>query len=269
MNNKKFFITEEDVNRIKDLYNINEQPTSKELADLRVARYRGGGEGTQGDRDVVTSEFKDIVKDFTVPGGMFLNGIDKIDTNSPEYKEGLDKIKSVLVNTNGKIDIGVKGGASKVGSSSGYDNEALANRRRDNFIKAIKNSLGSLSNRINFIPENGVVGDATEKNSPKANSQQFVKITYPDKVSIYNQKLEMGKESTDVAMGRLGDRKLRDNIIPIPDPEKKGNPYMIVKVYYRKGEKDSYKKKILDATGSPARELLNYQDAKNCGLRFE
>ena len=138
---KRFILTEDDVNQIRGLYNINEQrmPTADELKRLKTAQYRGGGEGTQGDRDIVTGEFKDILKDLTIPSGMFLNGVDKIDTNSTEYKDALNKIKNVLNKTKGSITIGVQGGASAVGSDRGYNNQALANRRRDNFITAIKN----------------------------------------------------------------------------------------------------------------------------------
>jgi hypothetical protein len=243
---------------------VNEQPTARDLENIKAARYRGGGEGTQGDRDKVTGGFKDIIQDFTIPSGMFLNGVDKIDTNSPEFKDAFNKIKNVIKSTTGNVDIQVQGGASAVRSSRGYDNKALANRRRDNFINSIKASLGNLSDRINFISKEGQVGKSTTKNSPEANAEQFVKITYPDKVGIYNQKLTIGPESTDVAQGRLGGKDKSG----IPNPEEKGNPYMIVKIYYRKGEKETYKRKILDATGSPVRELIDYGAAKDCNLRF-
>lgn len=262
---KKFVLTEEDIKQIKVLYNINEQVSTREIENTKVAKYRGGGEGTQGDRDKVTGGYREVVQDFKIPGGMFLNGVDKIDTNSKEFRDALNKIKNVVATTTGgKVDIEVQGGASAVGSARGYDNKALANRRRDNFINAIETSLGNLSNNFNFISKEGEVGKSTVKNSPEANAEQFVKITYPDKVSVYQQKLTIGPESTDVAQGGL---KGRDGM-PIPDPEKKGNPYMIVKIFYRKGEKETYKKNILDATGSPVRELINYNAVKDCDLRF-
>ena len=256
-------LTESKLGNVKPL--INEQPTAADYENIKAAKYRGGGEGTQGDRDKVTGGFVDVVKDFTIPGGMFLNGVDKIDTNSTDFKDGLNKIKKVLTTTKGNVDIQVQGGASAVGSSRGYDNKSLANRRRNNFIDAVNTSLGSLSNRINFIPKEGEVGKSTTKNSPEANAEQFVKITYPDKEGIYQQKLTVGPESTDVAQGRLKGKEG----IPSTDPEEKGNPYMIVKLYYRKGEKKSYKKKMFDATGSPIRELMDYGAVKNCNLRFD
>jgi hypothetical protein len=255
-------LTESKLGDVKPL--VNEQPTARDLENIKAARYRGGGEGTQGDRDKVTGGFKDVVQDFTIPSGMFLNGVDKIDTNSPEFKDAFNKIKNVITTTGGKVDIQAQGGASAVGSSRGYDNKALANRRRDNFINAIKASLGNLSNRINFISKEGQVGKSTTKNSPEANAEQFVKITYPDKIGIYNQKLTVGPESTDVAQGKLRGKDKEG----ATDPEEKGNPYMIVKIYYRKGEKETYKKKILDATGSPVRELIDYGAVEDCNLRF-
>jgi len=269
MNKKTIRLNESDlIKLIKRV--INEQPTEKDPRDTRVAKYRGGGEGTQGDRDIVSGEFKDIVTDFTIPGGMFLNGVEEIDTNSPEFKEALNKIKKVINAVGGQVRIGVQGGASKVGYKSNYDNKSLANRRRDNFITAIKKSLGNLADRINFETIEGKVGDATVKNSDAAKLEQFVKITYPDKISIYNQKLVTAKDKTDVAMGRLGGRGPKEiPVVPDPDITPKGNPYMIVKIYYKQGEKDSYKKKILQSTGSNARELTNYQAAKDCGLKFE
>ena len=68
----------------------------------------------------------------------------------------------------------VNGGASKVGSSSGYDNEALAKRRRDNLINFIKKKIQD--SRLKITPGTTEVGDATVKNSPEANEEQFVSV---------------------------------------------------------------------------------------------
>ncbi len=268
---KTIRLTESDLTKlVKRIIIEQNRPTIDDLNKIKTAQYRGGGEGTQGDRDIVKGGFRDIAKDFTIPGGMFINGVDKIDINSPEFKDALNKIKNTFTtNTKGKVDIEVQGGASKVGYERGYDNESLANRRRDNFINAIKKSLGGLSDRFNFIPKEGKVGQATIKNSPEANAEQWVKITYPDKLSVYTQKLVTGKESTDVAQGITGGESSKTSVVPDPDIITKGNPYMIVKVYYKKGQKESYKKKILESTGSPVRELTDYQAAKDCGLKFQ
>lgn len=265
MNKRNFNINEEEKNRIKNLYLLNEQDTLNLNRNIRVAR--PGGEGTQGKRGGINYEWVDVMKDMTVPGNMFILGSDKIDTDSTEFKQAAEKVLTILKNVKDKVKVTFQGGASKVGSASGYNNLALANRRRDNFIKALNNYLGDYSENLDVIKLDGIVGQATKPNSKEANEEQFVKITYPDKEKIMRASYTTDIESTDVSKGPIGGGMKK--ITPLPNPDKEGNPYMIIKLYYKKGEKDSYKMKILNATGSPARELLDYKAAKNCGLKFE
>jgi len=108
-------------------------------------------------------------------GSLFLNGVDKIDTNSSEFKKGVDSIKDLLNKTNNKnVTITVEGGASAVGSKEGYNNEALAKRRAQNFIKEVS----SMFPTVKFENPTNKVGVATKKNSPEANKEQYVKISF-------------------------------------------------------------------------------------------
>ena len=75
----------------------------------------------------------------------FSNGIDKINPNDPKIKEITELIKNLLATNTGKIDVTVNGGASAVGKSQGYDNTALATRRRDNLINYLRQTFNTKS----------------------------------------------------------------------------------------------------------------------------
>jgi len=103
---------------------------------------------------------------------LFKLGSDKIDTNSSEFKKALDVIKK-----SGVKQLTLQGGASSVGGSK-YDNQALADRRAQNFKRALVNS-GITGSKINVIP--GIVTPNTNvPNSPQANKAQFVRFTMTD-----------------------------------------------------------------------------------------
>jgi outer membrane protein OmpA-like peptidoglycan-associated protein len=103
---------------------------------------------------------------------LFKLGSDKIDTNSSEFKKALDVIKK-----SGVKQLTLQGGASSVGGSK-YDNQALADRRAQNFKRALVNS-GITGSKINVIP--GIVTPNTNiPNSPEANKAQFVRFTMTD-----------------------------------------------------------------------------------------
>ena len=139
---------------------------------------------------------------------LFANAADKINIDSAEFKNAVRLIKTLIVKDkssrpktpaspsllaaptySGKgsflneetktVNIDVVGGASAVGSANGYRNDLLANRRRDNFIAAIKTALGPDAQYVKFIPKNPIVGTATVKNSAAARAEQKVQITYP------------------------------------------------------------------------------------------
>lgn len=107
----------------------------------------------------------------TLGVNLFETGSDKINTNSNEFKEALKLFKSFSAGTT----VEIQGGASKVGDERGYDNEALANRRANNFVQALKNN-GITG--INFTIIAPVVGGSNVRNSKEALDAQFVKFAY-------------------------------------------------------------------------------------------
>ena len=147
---------------------------------------------------------------------LFANAADKINIDSDEFKNVVRLIKTLIVKDKSSrpktpappsllaantfssaalessqsaineavktVNIDVVGGASAVGSANGYRNDLLANRRRDNFIAAIKTALGPDAQYVKFIPKNPIVGTATVKNSAAAKAEQKVQITYPEYV---------------------------------------------------------------------------------------
>jgi hypothetical protein len=258
MSNNRFTISEQEKSEIKKLYVLNEQDS---LPNARRASYRGGGEGNE--RPGKTNyKWVDSTTTQDLGAGLFLNGIDKINTNSPEFKTALNKIKTVLTSPTETIPVTIKGGASNVGTSKGYDNKALANRRRDNFIVALKNSLGKEFSRLNITSGDAIIGQATVKNSPEANAEQIVQISYPEKNQIIKGDYQDATSTTDVATDKdRGEDKFKPKIIDPTKPQ-----YMIVKIWY-KGDKKTFQNKIFDSTGSPVHELIDYDTAKD--LRFK
>ena len=112
-----------------------------------------------------------------IGSSLFKNGIDSIDTKNPQFLTLVQKLKNIPSNYN----VFIEGGASAVGSSTGYDNMSLAKRRASNFINALKNFNVNTHNIKLSTP---VVGKSTIKNSPEAEAEQYVKITVikPNKI---------------------------------------------------------------------------------------
>jgi hypothetical protein len=157
----------------------------------------------------------------TMDGSLFLNGVDKIDTNSEAFKTGIQSIQNALKNSGNKeLTVDVKGGASRVGEKEGYDNEGLAKRRAQNFI----NAASKLFPSVKFNKPTFKVGQSTEKNSPQANSEQFVKLSYlgPEIVSPI---VGPAVDNTQLVM-----RYVKD--IPKIDPEAIRTTRLIKVCYY-------------------------------------
>lgn len=125
----------------------------------------------------------------------FSNGIDKINPNDPKIKEITELIKNLLATNTGKIDVTVNGGASAVGKSQGYDNTALATRRRDNLINYLRQTFNTKS--LNLIPGTVKVGEETTKDSEAAMKEQYVSVdvSTPQKL-IVQIKGEVGDNTT-------------------------------------------------------------------------
>jgi hypothetical protein len=102
----------------------------------------------------------------------FANGVDTINPNDPKIKDIIQTIKDLLKETKGKVYVTVGGGASAVGTTSGYDNNALAARRRDNLITYIKQNI--TDPRVVITAGTTKVGKATVMNSPEAVKEQYV-----------------------------------------------------------------------------------------------
>ena len=194
---KKFIITEEEreniLNRHKDAtknhYIISEsiigQDSSSE--DRLKKRYPNGFD-----------------LPFTVTSygnSTFSNGVDIINKNDPKIKEILLTISDLLKVTKGNVKVIVNGGASAVGSSSGYNNKSLATRRRDNLIKLIKDNSQSL--RLIVTPGATVVGKSTVKDSAASTKEQYVSASISgDKTMNIPIKAEKG-DNTNVYLPKI------------------------------------------------------------------
>lgn len=129
----------------------------------------------------------------TMPSNLFKNGIDKIDVNSSSFKEGVAGIQKAVASKGPNVTINVIGGASAVGSKEGYDNNSLAQRRAQNFVNIVKKQFPSVNFKIGTK-----VGVETVKNSAKAESEQFVKLTFPGSVTA--DKVGAAVDNTQLVM---------------------------------------------------------------------
>jgi len=121
-------------------------------------------------RQPSTIQTLQVGQTLTLGQNLFETGMDSIDKNSKEFKDAV----TALINLPPKTTVKVTGGASAVGSSRGYDNKALSMRRANNMIRALREN--PKLNHIILVPD-GIVGKNTEKNSPGARAEQFVKLT--------------------------------------------------------------------------------------------
>ena len=130
----------------------------------------------------------------------FKYGKDQIDPNNTNIKSIVSAIKKAIKDAKGKnVTITIDGGSSAVGSDRGYNNQALAKRRRDNFIDYLENlNLGN----VTIIPGKATVGKESKKGTA-AEKEQFVKanISY-DKEQQIQLKGDYG-DNTNVAQDYL------------------------------------------------------------------
>jgi len=108
--------------------------------------------------------------------GNFKIGVESLDKASNKFTEIVQLINDLLLNTNGTVKVVVDGGASAVGPK-GFNNQGLAERRRDNTIEDIRNYPFSDKKRIEFVKGKATVGKATVKNSPEAEAEQYVIVS--------------------------------------------------------------------------------------------
>lgn len=145
----------------------------------------GGRTNARGDKQETTLENKTI----ELGNNLFKLGSDKINTNSTEFKNA----RAIIVSSKaGKVAL--QGGASSAGGDK-YDNQGLADRRANNFKKALQDS-GVMVSDISILP--GVVAPNTDTpNSPEANKAQFVRFTMTKTDIRFNQ--EMAIDNTALA----------------------------------------------------------------------
>jgi len=189
--------------------NIPVQPVkylSQRDLDNKFGQTRGPG------REIRAAQ---IIPSLTLFGNLFANGIDKIDTASNDFKNGVDAIKEAI--KKGSKTIIVTGGASRVGEENKYDNEALARRRAQNFIAKVRDMFPNVTFQVQTK-----IGEETKKNSPAAKAEQFVRLTFPG--SITTQKRYNATNSTQLAM--------KNTKQPKPVEQKKVKEKIYYKVCY-------------------------------------
>lgn len=131
---------------------------------------------------------------------LFGTGVDKIDTNSTAFQDAVQLLRWLWqqrYNQTGQADdkLIVRGSASAVGSSSGYDNYALAQRRANNLVNALQTWFNKNKPRTEGgaavidldwsaltkyvkITKDATVGKATKKGSPEALAEQCVYLIW-------------------------------------------------------------------------------------------
>jgi hypothetical protein len=181
-----------------------------------------GGRGTGYHREEVSVKVKNT---YNFDKNKMKTGSDDVDITSKEYSDLIIQLRMIMKNNKikGPINVTVTGGASSVGSSSGYDNKALANRRANKLIDQLKKDIPNITSKFKFIVK-GVVGGATKLNSPEAMSQQFVKVDF-DYNEMSNVKQSIELDNTTVkpyipGMPPVKDKFDDDDIIPIPKTDK-------------------------------------------------
>jgi hypothetical protein len=132
---------------------------------------------------------------------LFGTGVDRIDPNSTPFQDAVQLLRWLFVQVmenkqTADANLVVRGSASAVGSSSGYDNFALAARRSKNLVDALKTwfdknkpktdltggefvnlDWATLSKYVK-ISQDAIVGSATKKGSPEALAEQCVLLIW-------------------------------------------------------------------------------------------
>jgi hypothetical protein len=129
---------------------------------------------------------------------LFGTGVDRIDPKSTPFQDAVQLLRWLFVqnyvqNKTADANLVVRGSASAVGSSAGYDNFALAARRAKNLVDSLKSwfdknkpktEINTAGESVNLdwttltkyvkISQDAIVGSATKKGSPEALAEQCV-----------------------------------------------------------------------------------------------
>ena len=177
---------------------------------------------------------------------LFKLGSDKINTNSEEFK----KAKSIIEKS-GAGKISIQGGASSVGGKD-YDNQGLANRRANNFKKALSDSGFNTSN-MSILP--GIVTPNTDTpNSPEANKAQFVRFTMTGIQMGFSQQFAIDNVATGRAVIPVNKVKVKS------DTKTVGNTNMDVRIVL---SKDKSQEKVLNLIKSALKGVAIQVNAMN------
>jgi outer membrane protein OmpA-like peptidoglycan-associated protein len=177
----------------------------------------GGTTNARPDKQGTTLENKTI----ELGNNLFKLGSDKINTNSAEFKKARE-----IISKSGAGKITLQGGASSAGSKNKYDNQGLADRRANNFKKALEDS-GITGSNIIVIP--GIVTPNTDiPNSPEADKAQFVRFTMTKLELRFNQ--EMAIDNTALAKRVVPIEKVKVKT----DTKTGGNYFMDVRITFPK-----------------------------------
>jgi len=160
----------------------------------------------------------EIPKEIKATGsGNFKIGIDSLDQSSKKFTEIVQLINDLLLNTTGTVKVVVDAGASAVGPK-GFDNQGLAERRRDKTIEDLANYPFTDKKRIQFIKGKATVGKATVKNSPEAEGEQYVIVSVSGTGSIKTPITGVQGDNTNVYRPELFKTDLvKKNIIDDDD----------------------------------------------------
>jgi hypothetical protein len=170
---------------------------------------------------------------------LFGTGVDRIDTKSTPFQDAVQLLRWLFVQVmtekqTAGANLVVRGSASAVGSTSGYDNFALAARRSKNLVDALKTwfdqnkpktDLGTAGEFVNLdwttltkyvkISQDAMVGKATKKGSPEALAEQCVLLIWvplnQEKTFKYDMVQPIDNTATVV--------KPQKPLIKIPDPD--------------------------------------------------
>lgn len=156
----------------------------------------GMGRGTGYHRETVNSLIKNSYK---FDKDKMATGSDDVDVSKAEYMDLKQQLQIIVNSTKVKNPINVKvtGGASAVGSSSGFNNEELAKRRAVKLIQQLRKDIPDIDKKITFIPEYKV-GKATIYNSPEAYKEQYVNVSFDtNDIQYIKQNIELDNTTTN------------------------------------------------------------------------
>jgi len=119
-------------------------------------------------------------KPYLLNKSLFKIGKSAIDTAGTEFQNALKVLKPLK----GEI-IQIIGGASEIGNDKGFDNKALALKRAQHFLDALKAEGVDVAR---YSPIKGEVIPGTAQKGEKADNAQFVTVTRLKETTTYSTK---------------------------------------------------------------------------------